>query len=203
MSSRWTAAPRGCGFGDDSVTLRRVNPLLLAAGCFLLIDGVATVERHRQRAEFFKLATRAARERGKPLLIVGSPSGWSTTTPSSMQRHGCGDGARGDVVIDIAPVVRECPNGVRADVRDLSRWRDGYFGAVYMSCVAEHVDDLRAGWREIKRVAADPKGERIFVVFPQAWSPFSVWCGAHRWVIEDIRDGKIRARPIPGRGAIS
>ena len=127
-----------------------------------------------------------ARQRGKPLLVVGRPRGWSDSTQSMLSRHGCGD-----VCVDITGCP-ECQAGMKADVADLSRFRTNSFGAAFASCTLEHVDDLPSAWRELNRVT----GGHVFVVHPQNWAPFAYTCKSHRWVIDDIDGPKMKAGRI-------
>tara|TARA_Y100000034_G_scaffold136416_1_gene212760 strand:+ start:1940 stop:2440 length:501 start_codon:yes stop_codon:yes gene_type:complete len=157
-------------------------------GAAAAADVTATALRWRDRSRLFKRAQEVAKARGKPLLVVGRPFGWSDSTQSSLKRHGCGD-----VCIDITGCP-ECQQGHKADVSDLSRFEDNSFGAAFASCVMEHVDDLPEAWRELNRVT----GGNVFVVHPQKWAPFAYHCPSHKWYIEEVDGRRMRAGRIRG-----
>ena len=161
---------------------------LAVFGAAAVTDVAATALRWRDRTKLFKEAERVAHSRGKPLLVVGRPYGWSDRNQAFLKRHGCGD-----VCIDITG-CDECQGGLKADVADLSRFPSGYFGAAFASCTLEHVEDLPAAWAELNRVT----NGNVFVVHPQNWSPFAYTCRSHKWVIDEVDGPRMRAGRIRG-----
>ena len=91
-------------------------------------------------------------ETGKPLLVIGGPLG---CLPSIHQffipLHGCGD-----VCYDINPkACGDCSVSIEGDIRNLP-YRNGFFGAVFVSHVLEHlrtIEDLEIAISEMGRVA--------------------------------------------------
>jgi len=82
-------------------------------------------------------------------------------------------GVRGDVtLLNVGPAAGGLPEGFRylqGDARDLSRFRDREFDAVFSNSVIEHVGgekDQQAMAREIRRV-----GRSYFVQTPNRWFP--------------------------------
>ena len=174
-----------------------MHPLVAVGLGLAAIEGGAWIERMHRRRVFFAIAERIARERGRPLLIVGKPLGWTTAEPSGFMRHSCGCPDKGDTVIDIVKSAPECPhNFVSANAEDLSRWPDGYFGAAFTSCTLEHVDDLPAAWRELHRVTRGPEGPAVFANVPQPYCLFAYSLGAHKWLIKEAAGGRLVARRL-------
>lgn len=164
---------------DQDALAKKIAKVVLTGVAGLgALDLAAWVLRLRQRAVRFEQATKSARESGRPLLIAGRPNGWTDNSDANHSRHGCGNLAEGDVVIDIAPAP-ECPNALQANLENLTGIPDGYFGAAFIGCTLEHVDDLNAAWAEIRRVTDGP----IYAVVPQVWAPFAWWFPTHRWVL--------------------
>jgi hypothetical protein len=161
--------------------------ILPVVAAVVAVDAAGWVERMRLRRKLYDDALAKARERGKPMLVVGRPTGW-TPGATSFKRHG-----PGDVCIDIAG-ASECPVGLQADVTDLSRWSDDSFGSVFSACVLEQVEDLAAAWREINRVS----GGHVYIVHAQAWTPFAYWLKDHKWAITSVEGSRLRARRLHG-----
>ena len=174
-----------------------MNPLIALGLGVAAWETAAWLQRMHRRKVFFEAAERIARQRGKPLLIVGKPMGWDKDKPSGFMRHGCGCPEKGDTVIDIVASAPECAaNFVQADASDLSRWPDGHFGSAFVSCTLEHIDDIAGAWRELHRVTRGPGGSAVFVNYPQHMCLFAFTCGAHKWLIKEAAGGRLVARRL-------
>lgn len=114
------------------------------------------------RRQNYARAKAVALRRGKPLLVVGEPDG----------EYPCGD-----VTVDVRP-RSVCPSYVRADVQDLSTFRDKQFGAVLCSHVLEHVDDPGKALRELHRVA-----DEVFIAYPRPWRLVTWLVPGHQWLV--------------------
>ena len=182
------------------------------AGIAAAVEGISWLHRMHQRNIYFAKATAISHSRGRPLMVVGKPFGWDSTRNASSWvpwsrcgAHPCADGSRpslgasvppGSVTVDIRGVP-ECEDGLAADITDLRQFPDGYFGAVYVSCTLEHVEDAPKAWSELHRVSTRP-GEKpaVFVIHPQAWSWFAYFEPSHKWIIAEAKDGTFRGRPV-------
>ncbi len=135
----------------------------------------------------YEAALEAARTRGKPLLVVGGPLGANPLRRFfPLPAHGCGD-----VCVDIeAGACAHCPLFIEADVRDLSIFPDGKFGAAFCSHVLEHlptIEDARKAAAELQRVA-----DEVYIVCPRK-SSLLAWLipDHHLWV--SVENGEISA----------
>ena len=164
-----------------------MNPVACFAAAYAIMDFASWCQRMRWREVYFAKARRASQERGKPMLVVGCPDGWTTKESASWQRHGCGD-----FTLDIVPC--NCPRPIRADVTRLEALPDRVFGATFISCVLEHVDDLPAAWDHLHRVTDGP----VYVVHPQWYSPFAWRLDDHNWMIRKAKGGELQAYRIRG-----
>lgn len=131
-----------------------------------------TMERHRVYAE----ALQVARDKGKPLLVVGGPHGSNPLRHIVLiKAHGCGD-----MCLDIDPAACQgCPY-TKADIREIP-FPDSTFGACFASHVVEHlptVQDAELAILEMQRVA-----DEVFVVAPSK-QDILAWfhSGHHLWV---------------------
>ena len=181
-------------------------------GAAAAIEGVSWLQRMHQRRVLYAKARAISRARGRPFLVVGKPFGWDAGRDagpmvpwSRCGAHPCADGGapslgdpEGDVTLDIRGVP-ECKDGMAGDITDLHMFPDGHFGAVFISCTLEHVDDIESAWRELHRVSMRP-GEKpaVFVVRPQVWSWFAHFEPSHQWVISESKGGVLRARRRKG-----
>lgn len=133
------------------------------------------------RHDKYQKALAEAQARGKPLLVVG--------TPNLPFNHPCGD-----VCLDrSSTVLLQCPDhGVVADVRAIP-FPDGYFGAVVVEHVLEHMPslpDLEAAWGELWRVA-----DAVYVAAPVKGSLLAWLVPDHFWWIYQEEDGTMYAEP--------
>lgn len=103
-----------------------ILPLAIGAGAATVTELLIYLKWTRRRRDLFLRAEDAARRSGKPLLVVGRPRG---------KAHGCGD-----FCVDLVGAP-ECPAQAAADVRDLSLFGDGTFGAAYVGHVLESVGE--------------------------------------------------------------
>ncbi len=156
--------------------------------------------RMRKRDTLYRKALAIARRRGRPLLVVGKPFGWDKSKDAGSWVPWSKTGAHpcGDVTLDIRGVP-ECPVSIAADASDLSHIPSGTFGAVFVSCTLEHIDNLKGAWSELHRVST-LKGESpaVFVVHPQPWSFFAHLEPSHKWVISKADQGQLKARRLKG-----
>ena len=120
-----------------------------------------------------KRARKIADSRGRPLLNVGAG------TPQTAL---FGAALRGDVNVDIGGSSSETgPDLVTwGDAHDLSRYPDGYFGAVLASHVLEHLADPDRAIREWVRVTGSPSA--VVIVTPLPVTPHAWVHPGHRWV---------------------
>lgn len=121
----------------------------------------------REREILYERATKAARKRGKPLLVVGDPYG----------QYGCGQ--EGDVVLDVRTDAT-CPNQVRASTESIP-YEDKRFGAVLASHTLEHVCEPGRALAELKRVA-----DEVFIASPYWWRLSTFLVPRHAWWITGI-----------------
>lgn len=142
------------------------------AGASLIREGVLWWARRARRTDHYESALALSRALGRPLVVVGDPSGGMTSG------YGCGD-----LAVDLSG-CGGCPVGVAADV-----CKGGAIpladnsAIVFVSCVLEYVDDPHAAYREILRVAGDPS--RVFVVAVDGWTLTSAFYPGAKWVIEE------------------
>ena len=156
-------------------------PLLLAIAAW---ESAWWAAQKVERRTAYAAALAEARSRGKSLLIVGASDG----------EYGCGDAARGDVVLDLRP-DRRCPNHIVGNVEDLSRWRAGTFGAALISFTLEHTCDPARAWAELHRVA-----DRVFLVTPHPWRRSGRLLPGRRWTVyKQGNGGGVRLVPMDGK----
>ncbi len=164
-----------------------MNPVFAALMFVKAWQAVVHLGQVAERKVNYRAAVAEAIARRKPLLVVGGPLGANPLRRLlPMPAHGCGD-----VCFDIDPhACQGCASGVQGDVRDLSRFKDGEFGAAYASHVLEHlptVEDARRAVAELRRVA-----DVVFIVSPRK-SSFVAWLipGHHLWVT--VEEGEVFA----------
>ena len=161
---------------------------LIAVGTMFVAFGLsqiaAVVWEHRRRYINFRAARRYATAVGKPLLVVGRPSGLIRTY------------SEGDVTLDIDPrVAEECRSGYVADVRQIA-FPDKHFGSAFCSHVLEYLPDVvgfEKAVAELNRVA-----EKVFICYTLPltiwWRFFSIY--QHLWLSEGS-NGRLRAQRRP------
>ncbi len=134
----------------------------------------------RDKKQKYRDALTGAEKSGKPMLVVGGPWGalpfrYALKIPA----HG-----GGDVCLDIdARAFRGHPCGILADVKEMP-FRNGSFGAVFISHVLEHLDTAggaAAALRELTRVS-----DAVFVVSPSRQS-IAAWIKRehHLWIWQE------------------
>lgn len=127
-------------------------------------QALVSIGEYSERKQVYVQARTYANSVGKPLLVVGT-----TNVPMD---YPCGD-----VSLDADPFARgnRCVNTIVADVRNIP-YPDGYFGAVFISHVLEHlatVEDVELAIHEASRVA-----DKVFVVGPSRLNLYA-------WVLPD------------------
>lgn len=125
-------------------------------GWLLAWEGGWWARRLLRRKAIFAKAQAVARKLGKPLMVVGAPSGGVTAG------YECGD-----ITVDIDPkAVSACPSFHVFDLsRDRLPWPDDSV-VVFQSCCLEYVDDLPHALAELQRVS----GGLFFGVNVEPWT---------------------------------
>lgn len=123
----------------------------------------------RRKQAIYEAAFKRARVLGKPFLVIGRP-----TSIYGAHAHDCGD-----VCVDIEGCP-ECPGGIKGDIRDLSQFKAGQFGTVYVGHVFEELPaaDVPKAFAEITRVA-----DEAFVAYLPDKSISSKLCPRVRTVV--------------------
>lgn len=99
--------------------------------------------------ETYRKAEQTAKSNGKPLLVVGRPI---------LKSHGWGD-----VCLDLVGCPEAPPGvGVKGDIRDMSMFKNGQFGAVFVGEVIECLDaaGMKKAIDELYRVA-----DEVFIAY--------------------------------------
>ena len=175
-----------------------MSPVPAIAAVLAATELCSWVLRMKQRDLLFRQALRVARSRGRPLLVVGKPFGWDKDRDAGAWVPWSRRGAHpcGDVTLDVRGAP-ECPVSLKGDASDLSSIPTGAFGAVFTSCTLEHIERLPSAWAELHRVSSLPgEAPAVFVVHPQSWSLFAHLEPAHRWLISEADQGRLRARRL-------
>ena len=130
--------------------------------------------RREQRKRLYRRAKARAKELGKPLVVIGSPTAGVVNRYVGLD-YGCGD-----LCIDLQGCAT-CKNQVAKSVEEvLPRLKDESC-VVFVSCVLEYVDDVRPVWRELRRVS----GGELFIACVEPWSMTAlVYPGAKRQIYE-------------------
>ncbi|MBI4331566.1 MAG: class I SAM-dependent methyltransferase [Chloroflexi bacterium] len=166
----------------------RNNSILAAVVGFLALfwlwQGVVIATEYFLRWKRYRQASKFARKRGKPLLVVGRPG-----TP--LRIYGCGDAC-----IDLDQrVLIDCPNGgLVADIREIP-FADGHFGAVFCSHIMEFLPEIaeaEKAMKEMQRV-----GDRVFLCHTLGPNLVWGWFGPTMriWVSLKNGDPVFRKRP--------
>jgi hypothetical protein len=137
-------------------------------------EGIFAARRWNCRREAFAAATRRAQELGRPLIVIGDPHAGAHTR--LMPAYGCGD-----LCLDL----NGCPRCLRYRAADITQGPIAGIGddsaVVFVSCVLEYVDDLRAAVAEIARIAGDPRNTFVVTVQPYTFTaalyPGARWAG--------------------------
>jgi SAM-dependent methyltransferase len=146
------------------------SPLLKA---FLWWEGIWLAHALYERRSLYAQALKAARQEGKPLLVVGTPYGM----------YGCGD-----VTLDPKD-TGECPNVVTESVEAIP-FSDKHFGAVFASHVLEHVCEPEKALAELHRVA-----DHVYIAWPRPWRTIAWVNRGHTWLMTK-REGEFQFRPL-------
>jgi hypothetical protein len=148
----------------------------------------------REKNRKFRAATAEARDRRKPLLIVGGPWG------GKQYRHWFKKPAHGggDFCIDIDPRALRGHSGAAVASVTHIPFSDKVFGAAFASHLLEHlptVGDARRAMAELNRVA-----EAVYLVCPSRQS-IAAWVipEHHLWVWQEGSRTFLRQRGSPGR----
>lgn len=145
--------------------------------------------RRWRRREVFAQAQARARELGKPLVVVGAPSGGFVNILST--DYGCGD-----LCVDLEG-CEGCERAAAGRAEDVLPFIPDGSAVVFVSCTLEYVDDVDLVWRELRRIA----GTDVFVVGVEPWSLTAFFFpGAQRRLLAVPRAGEagsLRYRPLP------
>ncbi len=138
------------------------------AGGVALWEGVTFAFRVRRRKIYYEMALKKAMSEKRYLVVIGDPNG-------AFVSNGCGD-----VCVDIHGCA--CPVSITADItKPLPLSADS--AVVFVSCVLEYVDDIKAAYAEILRIAGSP--ENIFIVAVDRYTLTSVFFPGAKWVITE------------------
>ena len=151
---------------------------------FAISQFIAVAWEHSRRWKRYHAARSYADSIGKPLLVVGRPSGMIRLYKE------------GDVTLDLDPkVAEECKSGCVADIRRIP-FPDGHFASAFVSHVLEYlpdVTDMDLALKELRRVA-----EKVYVCYTLPltiwWRFFSIY---HRLWIHEDKSGKLIAQRRP------
>ena len=154
-------------------------------GVSAAVEGLAFLDRLASRRGMHLRARERARTTGRPLVVVGAPSGGFVRGP--LAQYACGDLP----CVDLGGCAL-----CGAPSRDLRRRgaipvKDG--GAVVLvSHVLEYVDDpegapyqgagIDAAWREVVRACGSPSTD-AFVAHVQPWARWARVVYPQRWVV--------------------
>jgi hypothetical protein len=133
------------------------------------LEGTAAIARHAERTRLFDAAVKRATELQRPLVVVGDPDAGLHTR--IVRAYGCGD-----VCVDLSGCPA-CPTALAADITKPLPFPDNSV-VVFVSCVLEYVGDLEAAYRELLRVAGDPKNLFVVTVQPLTFTA-TLYPGAH------------------------
>jgi len=154
-----------------------MNPVIFIYSAFVL--GVNSVDKYNGWKVVESLRS------DKPVLVVGAPK----APPPIGHPYG-------DVTIDIDPrVIKGCPGGEIADVRDIP-YRDKYFSVAFVSHVIEHlpsVNDAERALSELRRVA-----DHVVIVSPHFFDFVNLIHPGHHLIVEPVGicvDSIIYVRP--------
>lgn len=157
-----------------------MHPFLIPSA----VEAFAYVLRGDKRISRFAAARRRATALGRPLVVVGAPTGGLTSG------YGCGDLPCVDLFgcgkCGAPPTDLTLPGAIRS--------RDNGC-VVFSSCVMELVPDINAAWRETLRAAGGPSN--TFVVHIEPWAHASWLYPGVLWRIESAPPvGPLVYRPI-------
>lgn len=117
------------------------------------------------KSKYYKMAKDRAAELGKPLMVIGDPSGGFTDIVFGIRSYGFGD-----VTLDLK-VSPDCPNPVEGDIQvTLPKFSDNSH-VIFSSWTFEYVSDLATLIPHIYRVSGG--SNNIFVASGNPYSIFS------------------------------
>jgi len=145
-------------------------------------EGAWALRRYARRKHYYKKAYDRAAQLGRPLVVIGDPSGGLT------HGYGCGD-----VCIDLHGC--DCSAQITADITQNIPLRDDS-SVVYVSCVLEYVDDPASAANEITRVAGS--NDNIYVVTVEPWTFTSRMIPGAKWIVNGPPVGDFSFKPIRG-----
>jgi hypothetical protein len=130
--------------------------------------------RRTQRKNLFLRAQARAKELGRPLIVVGSP------TAGVINRWIGTDYECGDLCIDLQGCAT-CKVQVGRAVEEVLPKMPNASAVIFVSCVLEYVDDVRPVMRELRRVS----GNELFVAHVEHWG-LTAWMypGAKRRIYD-------------------
>jgi len=164
-----------------------VNLAALGLAGLAVLEAGAALDRHAERTRQYQAAQRRAAELGRQLVVVGDPDAGMHTRMA--RAYGCGH-----VCVDLNGCP-QCPMSVTADITKPPLPFESDSVVVFVACVLEYVSDVEVAYRELLRIAGDPRN--LFVVTVQPWTftaalyPGATWRGvAHR--------GRVTMTPVTG-----
>lgn len=156
-----------------------LTKLLLGAAAW---EGTAAMLRLAERKRVFEQARARAKELGKPLVVVGDP--YSGAHTRLMPVYDCGD-----LCVDLHGCP-QCPHQVQMDLTTGRIPLEDDSAVVFVSCVLEYVDDVKAAWRELRRVG----GQNVFVARVGGWSFTTLFFPGAKWTLSPFGSGFVAHR---------
>jgi hypothetical protein len=146
---------------QSGVSTFSMNVPLILLATVAGLEGLAALDRFRQRTQQFELAKARAKQTNRPLVVVGDPDGGFHT--KMLRAYDCGD-----ICLDIAGCP-SCPVFYSADItKTPSAPIADNSAVVFVSCVFEYVDDDIAAWHEVLRMAGSI--DNLYLAAVQPWT---------------------------------
>ena len=114
--------------------------------------------RFQARKLLFAQAQARATELGRKLVVVGDPDSGAHTQLA--RAYGCGD-----LCVDLNGCPK-CSNALKLDITKGRIPVSDNSAVIFVGCVLEYVDDVKAAWLEMRRAA----GQNLFVATVGGWS---------------------------------
>ena len=153
-------------------------------------EGTVAWARFAERKRLFAVARGRARATGRSLVVVGDPDAGAHTKLA--RAYGCGD-----LCVDLNGCPK-CSNALKLDIAKGRIPVSDNSAVIFVGCVLEYVDDVKAAWLELRRAA----GAELFVATVGGWSlttrlfPGAKWSLTPRGggflakrISDDLRDG--------------